>query len=189
MVALTDKELMQRAADGSREAFDELVTRFRDRLVSFAWHLTGDRHAAEDLAQETLLRAYRASRRYDGRAEVSTWVFTIARNLCLNARRDQARRRTVPLPTEGDGMSPSLPDPATDSPAAGLERAELARLIEQAVAALPERQRTALVLAKYEEMPYEQIAQVLDSTVAAVKLCVFRAKGALRAKLAPYLRS
>ena len=87
----SDRELLQYTVEGSREAFDLLIERFRHRLVSFAWRLVGDRDLAEDVAQEAFLRAYRSCARYNGQAEVSTWLFTIARNLCLNVRRDRAR--------------------------------------------------------------------------------------------------
>lgn len=179
----SDRDLLRYTVEGSREAFDLLIERFRHRLVSFAWRLVGDRDLAEDVAQEALLRAYRSCARYNGQAEVSTWLFTIARNLCLNARRDRARHPASSLSSNRDGSSTDLPNTTTEQPDAALHRAELAKAINEAVESLPERQRTALVLAKYEKMPYEEIAKVMGTSVGAVKLCVYRAREALREKL------
>ena len=181
--------LMLRVQAGDAAAFSELVTLYQSRLVAVLHHLTGSAPEAEDLAQETFLRVYRNRGDYQPGGKFSTWLFTIANHLALNSRRDQSRR---PPRAQGAaaGLARSGPWPAgqtapakSPAPDDRLRRAELARAVRAALDTLPERQRMAVVLNKFEEMPYAEIAAVMDLTPMAVKSLLARAREQLRIAL------
>src|SRR5262249_38064819 len=145
-------------------AFEELVEHYQHRLVAVMRHLTGRSDEAEDLAQEVFLRVYRARKKYHPRAKFSTWLFTIANNLALNSLRSRQRRPTVPLNVHDSG--PLGPRPAEqlvpdsgETPSHGLKQKELAAVVQRALEGLNERQRVAVVLNKFEDMSYEEIAE------------------------------
>lgn len=177
--------LMLRVRGDDEAAFRELVEATEDRVYGTIAKMLGGSEGAEDLAQRVYLRIWQARGRYVPAAKFSTWMFSIARRLVLNERRGRARRAAV------------FHEPAADetiretgggvSPPAEAAAAELARAIDAALAELPEEQRTAMVLRRYEEMPYEEIATVLGTTVPAVKSLLFRARETLRTKLAAWL--
>jgi len=178
-------ELMQKVRGGDEQAFRELVEATEDRVFGTIVRMLGSPEGAEDLAQKVYLRVWQARARYEPRAKLSTWMFSIARRLVLNERRGRARRGAVfyePLPEENVREAVS-----GGSPSAEVSARELAEVIEQALAELPEEQRTAMVLRRYEEMPYEEIARVLDTTIPAVKSLLFRARATLRGKLQVWL--
>lgn len=178
-------ELMLKVRDDNEEAFRALVEATEDRVFGVIVRMLGGREGAEDLAQRVYLRIWQARGRYEPSAKFSTWLFSIVRNLVLNERRGRARRGAVfynPGPDE-DVREPT----AADSPASMAAAAELSAAIEQALASLPEEQRTAVVLRRYEEMPYEDIATVLGTTVSAVKSLLFRARETLRQRLKGWL--
>ena len=177
--------LMRRARNDDETAFRELVEATEDRVYGTIAKMLGGVEGAEDLAQKVYLRIWQARGRYEPTAKFSTWMFSIVRRLVLNERRGRGRRSAVfydPRPEEKPHEIVSGHSPATDA-AAG----ELARAIDRALAELPEEQRTALILRRYEEMPYEEIAEVLGTTVPAVKSLLFRARETLRVKLAAWL--
>src|SRR5205823_4688433 len=181
-----DVRLMLRVRDhDDAAAFGELVDRYQHRLVGVMHHLTGRADEAEDLAQEVFLRVYRTRRRYHPTAKFSTWLFTIANNLALNALRSRRRKPIVPLPAQESG--PLGPRPAENlvaarSPAPGqrMQQQELAAIIRTALETLNERQRMAVVLHKFEEMNYAEIADVMGLSTKAVKSLLSRARAALR---------
>jgi len=177
--------LMLRVRGGDEEAFRELVEATEDRVFGTIVKLLGGIEGAEDLAQRVYLRIWQARDRYEPTAKFTTWMFSIAHRLVLNERRGRSRAGAVfyrPAAEE------ALPEPvATDSPSASAAAGELARAIDDALASLPEDQRTAVVLRRYEEMPYEEIAAVLGTTVPAVKSLLFRARQTLREKLAGWM--
>ena len=151
-----DIRLMLRVRDDDQAAFAELVERFQHRLVGVMHHLVGNADEAEDLAQEVFLRVYRTRKKYTPKAKFSTWLFTIANNLALNALRDRQRRPVVPLEVRESG--PLGPRPAENAaaardepPAHGLQQKELSDVIRTALDGLNERQRVAIVLNKFEE--------------------------------------
>src|SRR5881394_1822701 len=157
MMALRDPDirLMLRVRDADDQAaFAELVDRFQHRLVAVMHHLVGSPHEAEDLAQEVFLRVYRIRKKYRPKAKFSTWLFTIANNLALNALRDRKRRPTLPLEIRDSSSSMGVMPPGGATPDRGqpptqnLQQQELAEVIRRALDGLNERQRVAIVLNK-----------------------------------------
>src|SRR5260221_9923637 len=141
-----DIRLMLRVRDDDDAAFAELVERFQHRLVAVMHHLVGSMHEAEDLAQEVFLRVYRIRKKYRPKAKFSTWLFTIANNLALNALRDRKRRPVLPLEVRDSGpLGPrpteNAPADLSETPSAGLRHKELAEVIRLALDGLNERQR------------------------------------------------
>jgi RNA polymerase sigma-70 factor, ECF subfamily len=187
-----DVRLMLRVRDDDAGAFEELVERYQHRLVAVMNHLVGNAAEAEDLAQEVFLRVYRARKKYRPRSKFSTWVFTIANNLALNNLRFRQRKPVVPLPPQDSG--PLGPRPAEhlvpdrgSGPMQRIQRQELAAVIRQALDGLNERQRMAVVLNKFEDMNYAEIAEVMGLTTKAVKSLLSRARMNLRAALTDYV--
>jgi RNA polymerase sigma-70 factor (ECF subfamily) len=187
-----DVRLMLRVRDDEAGAFEELVAQFQHRLVAVMHHLVGSADEAEDLAQEVFLRVYRARKKYHPRCKFSTWLFTIANNLALNALRSRQRKPVVSLPAQDSG--PLGPRPAEQlvpdrgsGPMQKVQRQELAAQVRRALEGLNERQRMAVVLNKFEDMNYAEIAGVMGLTVKAVKSLLSRARMNLRAALVDYL--
>ncbi len=187
-----DIRLMLRVRADEAGAFEELVGQFQHRLVAVLHHLTGDATEAEDLAQEAFLRVYRARKKYSPRSKFSTWLFTIANNLALNSLRARQRKPVVPLNAHDSG--PLGPRPQEQlvrdhrsGPMQKVQRQELAGVIQEALAGLNERQRVAVVLNKFEDMNYAEIAEVMNLTTKAVKSLLSRARMNLRAALAAYV--
>lgn len=188
-----DIRLMLRVRDADdAEAFADLVDRYQHRLVGIMHHLLGSLEEAEDLAQEVFLRVYRTRKKYRPKAKFSTWLFTIANNLALNVIRGRQRKPTTPLAVSESGPLGPRPqeqlaiDPG-HTPAHGLRQRELAALIRAALEELNERQRMAVVLNKFEEMGYAEIAEVMGLTSKAVKSLLSRARSKLREVLQPYV--
>jgi RNA polymerase sigma-70 factor (ECF subfamily) len=173
-------------------AFAEMVGRYQNRLVGVMHHLVGNSDEAEDLAQEVFLRVYRARKKYHPRSKFSTWLFTIANNLALNCLRARQRRPVVRLtaPDSGPlGPRPAeqmVPDPGS-GPVQHVQKGELAAKVRQALETLNERQRMAVVLNKFEDMNYAEIAEVMGLTTKAVKSLLSRARVNLRAVLLGYV--
>lgn len=187
-----DTALMIRVRDDEPGAFEVLVAKYQDRLVGVLHHIVGDAAEAEDLAQEVFLRVYRARRQYRARAKFSTWLFTIANHLAANSRRRLRRKPQVRLPPESSG--PLGPRPAEQlardgaaSPSQQLQRQEMAAIVRRAVDGLSERQRVAVVLHKFEDMSYAEIAEVMQMSTKAVKSLLNRARVNLREALRAYV--
>ena len=189
-MARSDVQLMLDVKAGDDASFELLLRKYRTPLVHYLGRMTGDSAAAEDLAQEVFLRIYRARFQYAPSAKFTTWVFRIATNLALNARRDgRYRRMEVSIqeggyPDPGDARVLEIPDgqPGAEQRLMARDRAAL---IRRAVEELPEKQRAAVLLHKYEEMDYDQIAGILHCSESALKSLLFRAYETLRVKLAP----
>ncbi len=187
-----DVRLMLRVRDDDQNAFAQLVELYQHRLVAVMHHLVGQSEEAEDLAQEVFLRVYRARKKYHPQAKFSTWLFTIANNLALNHLRSRQRKPVVGLPCTDSG--PLGPRPAEQlvqdrraQPVHQMQQQELAALIQEAIKGLNERQRMAVVLNKFEDMGYAEIAEVMGLTTKAVKSLLSRARMNLRAALQPYV--
>ena len=186
-------ELMLRVRDGDVVAFGELVELWQNRLVTLFLHHTGDHATAEDLAKETFMRVYRARERYKPTAKFTTWIHTIANNVSSDLRQRAYRRleRGVPNAVSASSSAIGLDQLAVAAsgllPARIADRGELQGVVRQAIAGLNERQRMALLLAKFEQCSYEEIAAAMKLTVPAVKSLLFRARDHLRAALEPYL--
>ena len=187
-----DIRLMLRVRDDDAGAFEELVELYQHRLVAVMNHLVGNKEEAEDLAQEVFLRVYRSRKKYRPRSKFCTWLFTIANNLALNALRSRKRKPMLSLPAQDSG--PLGPRPAEQlvrdrgsGPMRRLERQELTDLIRRALEGLNERQRMAVVLNKFEDMNYAEIADIMGLTTKAVKSLLSRARENLRAALSSYI--
>jgi len=187
-----DIRLMLRVRADEAGSFEELVDAFQHRLVAVMHHLVGSKEEAEDLAQEVFLRVYRARKKYRPRSKFSTWLFTIANNLALNALRTRQRKPVVPLDVRDSG--PLGPRPAeqlvrdrTSQPAQRVQQQELVGVIQRALENLNERQRMAVVLNKFEDMNYAEIAEVMGLTTQAVKSLLSRARTNLRMELQNYI--
>lgn len=192
MMALRDPDirLMLRVRDANDQAaFAELVERFQHRLVGVMNHLLGRSEEAEDLAQEVFLRVYRTRSRYKPTAKFSTWLFTIANNLALNALRDRQRKRNVPLEVKDSGPMPVAiyEDQRQRQPSHNLAQQELAGIVRNALDDLNERQRMAVVLNKFEDMGYSEIGEIMGMTGKAVKSLLSRARSKLREVLEGYI--
>jgi len=191
-----DAELMLRVKLGgaeASEAFARLVERWKQPVMAFVYRTLPDPDEAEDLAQGVFVQLWRTAERYQPTARFSTFLFTIARNLALNEVR---RRRRHPADSldetlEGDASTRvrQVPDRAAGSGDQALERSELNAKVQEALDALPEKQRTALLLCREGEFSYEEIAAVLGTTVPATKSLIFRAREILKSRLKPYLRT
>ena len=185
-----DVRLMLRVRADEPGAFAELVEQFQHRLVAVMHHVIGDATEAEDLAQEAFLRVYRARKKYRPRSKFSTWLFTIANNLARNSLRSRQRKPVTPLVSNESGPSGPQEQMVRDNrsgPMQKVQRKELAGLIQEALAALSERQRVAVVLNKFEDMNYAEIADVMGLTTKGVKSLLSRARINLRAALAGYV--
>jgi RNA polymerase sigma-70 factor, ECF subfamily len=187
-----DIRLMLRVRDDDAEAFAELVELYHHRLVTVMHHLVGSTEEAEDLAQEVFLRVYRGRKKYHPKAKFSTWLYTIANNLALNILRTRQRKPTVPLNVRDSG--PLGPRPAEqlvldrqDQPHQRVQQQELAAVVRQALETLNERQRIAVVLNKFEDMNYADIAEVMGLSMKAVKSLLSRARENLRLALQDYI--
>jgi len=187
-----DIRLMLRVRDDEPGAFEELVEQYQHRLVAVMHHLVGNAEEAEDLAQEVFLRVYRSRHKYRPRAKFSTWLFTIANNLALNHLRSRSRKPVVRLAIHESG--PLGPRPAEQlardqaaQPVHRMQQQELADLVKQAIQGLNERQRVAVILNKFEDMNYAEIAEVMGLTTKAVKSLLSRARANLRLALQDYI--
>ena len=186
--------LMVRVRDGDAEAFAQLVSLWQDRLVTLFLHQTGDHATAEDLAQEVFLRVYRARGSYQPTAKFTTWIHTIAAHVASDLRQRAYRRREHGVPpsvsasSSGIGLEQIAVAASGLLPARQADRGELRAVVQQALAALNERQRMAVLLAKFEQCSYEEIAASMKITVPAVKALLFRARDQLREALGPYLQ-
>jgi RNA polymerase sigma-70 factor (ECF subfamily) len=187
----SDDEIMLRAKAGDQSAFDYLVQKYRRPIVSFMYRMARNTAAAEDLAQEVFLRVYRSRQTYEVSAKFTTWLYRIATNLAVNHARDTRHERpevTVSLdePDEENGTTLELPDGALTAEQM-LVRRERMKAIRSKVEALPEQQRLAVIMHKYQQMDYKEIAEVLKKSESATKSLLFRAYETLREQLKEFV--
>src|SRR6266498_1705787 len=182
-----DVRLMRLVAGGDTSAFEKVVERHQALVAGTAARMLGSNSDVEDIAQQVFIRVWKSARRYVPRAKFTTWLLKITRNLVFNELRRAKRHAHVPLQPEPGAEDPPLKDETQSPPDASLLEVELQRTIEDAIPQLPETQRMALVLRRYEQLSYEQIAEVLDLSVPAVKSVLFRARTELRSRLSKYL--
>jgi len=188
-----DAALMLRVKRGDRVAFAALVAKYQQPLLNFIFRTLRDEAEAEDVAQNVFLQVYKSRDRYRRTARFSTWLFTIARNLCLNEIRRRTRHPADSLDeahAESEGLPVrQYPDKSAPLPADTLLHGELAAKVEEALAALPENQRTAILLCRQDELSYEEIAEVLGCSLSATKSLIHRGRETLKEQLKPYLRT
>jgi RNA polymerase sigma-70 factor (ECF subfamily) len=176
---------MLRYQRGDERAFDLLVERYSPRVYALLTRFLGHAEGREDLVQEVFLRVIRARADYRPEARFSTWLYRIAFNLCVNE--SERRRPGSSLDERASENRDGWPDERAPAPGAELEREDLVATVRAAIAALPARQRMALVLAKYEELPYDEVGKVLGISEKAIKSMIHRAREALRARLSSFL--
>ncbi len=184
-----DTELMRLAGQGDLAAFEVLVERHQHAVIGTAAKMLGNPSEAEDIAQMVFLRAWKSASRYQPDAKFTTWLMTITRNLVFNEgrRKKRARLESLDLPEDDAHPHRQFPDPSQKSADTEALNTELREAVDRAIAALPEKPRVALILRRYENMPYEEIAKVLKTSVPSVKSLLFRARAQLKDQLAEFL--
>ena len=180
-----DTELMVRVKEGDGASFGVLLEKHRSPVVHFLYRMVQNHAVAEELAQEVFLRVYRSRGTYEPTAKFTTWLFRIATHLALNALRDGKNERLQERLDDDTGDMP-VRQVSDHRPSVEQSMVYQAKLdeVRRAIAALPEKQRAAVLMHKYEEMEYTQIARVLSCSESAVKSLLFRAYETLRARLA-----
>jgi RNA polymerase sigma-70 factor (ECF subfamily) len=186
-----DADVMLRCAQGDDDAFEEIVRRHQGRVASLAYRYLGSATDAEDVAQDVFLRIYRARESYEPTARFTTWMHRITVNASLNFLRKKRVRRhlNAEMPAtgdEGEGRA-DFADPGAARPHEVLEDAELTEVLRRIIDELPERQRTAILLNKYQGLSYEDTAAALELSLPAVKSLLTRARVNIKEKLLPYL--
>jgi RNA polymerase sigma-70 factor (ECF subfamily) len=176
-----DVELMLRFQRGDEAAFEELVKRHTRALLNLVYRYLGDASRAEDVAQDIFVKVYKARMKYEPKAKFTTWLYRIAVNHCLNEIRAGKSR-----PSLGAPINELLEHPSAEDPDARIHRQELRDAVKAAVDALPDNQRMAVLLSRYEDMSYDQIAETMGLSLEAVKSVLFRAKENLQRALARF---
>lgn len=182
-----DHALMTRVAEGDHRAFRQLVERHQDRVVGTVTKMLGNSSDSEDIAQMVFIRVWKHARRYKPDNKFTTYLYTIVRNLVYNESRRRTRKRTVSADQREDEHHLQFPADPAAQPDATLLDTELRAAIDTAIESLPENQRLAVVLRRYENLPYEEIAEVLATSVPSVKSLLFRARTTLRESLSKYM--
>ena len=188
---LSDAQVMLRAKAGDQSAFEYLVQKYRRPMVSFMYRMARNAAAAEDLAQEVFLRVYRSRETYEASAKFTTWLYRIATNLAVNHARDTRHERpevqvSLDEPDGDTGTTLEVPD-ATLNAEQSMVRRERMMAIRQKVEALPEQQRLAVIMHKYQQMDYREIAEILKKSESATKSLLFRAYETLREQLKEFV--
>ena len=188
---LSDAEVMLRVATGDDGAFDYLVEKYRRPMISFMYRMTHNQAVAEELAQEVFLRVYRSRQSYAASAKFTTWLYRIATNLAVNHARDTKHERpentvNIDEPDTETGLTVDVVDGSLNAEQVILRR-ERMDAIRRQVEALPERQRMAVIMHKYQNMDYKQIAAVLKLSESATKSLLFRAYETLRETLKKFI--
>lgn len=178
-----DVDLMLRFRAGDEAAFEELVRKHTRSVLALIGRYLRDASQAEDAAQDVFVKVYKARLSYEPRAKFSTWLFRIAVNHCLNELRARKNQPAAPAP-EDELVAAASPEHPDDR----MNRADLQAAVREALDALPENQRIAVILARYEELPYEEIAKAMNLSIEGVKSTIFRAKENLRQRLARFVK-
>jgi RNA polymerase sigma-70 factor, ECF subfamily len=189
-LAARDLLWMERVKAGDIEAFRELIEAHQYRIIGTIAKMLSDESEAEDLAQQVFIRVWKSAARYEPTAKFTTWLYTITRNLVFNELRRRRRHVAQPLneaSSEEDRPAFQIADPASKSPDTSMLDAEMQAAIQAAIDELPETQRLAVILRRYDEVSYEEMGEILGLSVPAVKSVLFRARTELREKLRKYL--
>jgi RNA polymerase sigma-70 factor (ECF subfamily) len=189
--SLTDAEVMLRVGSDDNAAYEYLVHKFHRPMIAFMYRMCHNQALAEELAQEVFLRVYRSRKSYAAEAKFTTWLYRIATNLAVNYARDHKVERSGKMvsldePDEETGTTPDVSDPTLNAEQNILRRERL-EAIKKHVMALPEKQRAAVLMHKYQEMDYREIAAVLKLSESATKSLLFRAYEALRERLKEFV--
>ncbi|WP_055107781.1 RNA polymerase sigma factor [Paenibacillus ihumii] len=182
---MTDSQMIREIKEGNTELYSELMRRYQRKILAFIYHMLKSAHMellAEDLCSETFYKAFRSLHSFrEVDASFSTWLYTIARNTVLSELRKQ-RAGSVPL--EESGVVPVAPNEL--APEQAILRSEKVGMVREAINNLPEKQRSALILREYDQLDYQEIANVLGQSVSAVKSLLFRARSSVKSQLEPY---
>ncbi|MFD2258078.1 RNA polymerase sigma factor [Luteolibacter algae] len=182
-----DHQLMAAITTGDHRAFRQLVERHQNAVVGTVSKMLGNANDSEDIAQQVFIRVWKHAKRYKPDNKFTTYLYTIVRNLVYNESRRRSRKKTVSSDQREEDYHLQHPADSSAQPDSTLLNAELRLAIDTAIQNLPENQRMAVILRRYENLPYEEIAQVLGATVPAVKSLLFRARTTLRETLADYM--
>jgi RNA polymerase sigma-70 factor (ECF subfamily) len=184
-----DLALMAKVARGDENAFAKIVAKHQHAVLGTVAKMTNQSSDTEDIAQQVFIRLWKSAERYQPTAKFTTFLFTITRNLVFNATRKKSGKNEYSFDALEGKWRQSIEDKSSDSrPDKSIEQTELRQIIDQAISSLPEKQRLAVILRRYEKMPYEEIAETLGISVPAVKSQLFRARTALRESLGEYLK-
>ena len=183
-----DVRLMGLISAGDTAAFEQLVERHQMLVVGTVGRMLGSNSDVDDIAQQVFIRVWKSAGRYVPRAKFTTWLLKITRNLVFNELRRSKRRAHIPIQMDPDAEEIPLKDEGMQAPDAAALEKELQEAIDRAIAQLPDTQRMAVILRRYEDMSYDQISDVLEISVPAVKSVLFRARTELRERLANYLK-
>jgi RNA polymerase sigma-70 factor (ECF subfamily) len=183
-----DVRLMGLIGAGDTAAFEQLVERHQMLVVGTVGRMLGSNSDVDDIAQQVFIRVWKSAGRYVPRAKFTTWLLKITRNLVFNELRRSKRRAHIPMQMDPDAEEIPLKDEGMQAPDAAALEKELQEAIDRAIAQLPDTQRMAVILRRYEDMSYDQISDVLEISVPAVKSVLFRARTELRVRLANYLK-
>ena len=176
-----DIELMLRFQKGDEPAFEELVKKHTRGVLNLVYRYLGDTSRSEDVSQDIFVKVYRARMKYEPKAKFSTWLYRIAVNHCLNEIRARKSQPALAAP-----VNDLLEQPSGEDPDARISRSELQQAVKAAIDSLPENQRMAVILARYEDMSYDEIAETMGMSLEAVKSVLFRAKENLKQALSKY---
>ena len=176
----SDYELIKKVAQKDLKAFEEMVHRYKKMVINVCFRLTEDQENAEDLAQEVFFRIYQKARTFRGRSKLSTWIYRIAVNRSLNHLRKQSSFVQKRSTSSDPETLKEMPAPHHNSPDTVYENKEDRQLINKALDSLPEKQRTAFILHHWEGLSYQEIAEILKSSLSAVESRIHRAKNSLR---------
>lgn len=168
-------------------AFEELVEIHQHAVIGTVAKMLGSPDDAEDIAQQVFVRIWKSAKRYQPQAKFTTWLFTITRNLVFNEMRRRQRKPSVSINEREDDFHIGTPDDPSKTPDATALQNELEIAVDRAIQDLPEKQRMAVILRRYEEMPYEEIGEILKLSLPAVKSLLFRARVQLKESLQSYL--
>jgi len=177
----SDANLMDKVAQGDLLAFSELLSRYQSPIFNFIYRTLSDYEEAQDLTQEVFLRVYTTAKRYKPLAKFTTYLFKIARNLCLNNLRKRHRFRLFSLDKEEEIAEIQAPD--SNSPEVVYDKKEVSILIEGALDSLPENQRMAVVLQRFHHLSYQEMAEVMECSISSVESLLFRARQNLKTRL------
>lgn len=182
-----DHALMSQIATGDENSFRMLVDRHQNSIVGTCTKMLGNTTDSEDIAQQVFIRVWKHAKKYKPDNKFTTYLYTITRNLVYNETRRRSRKKTVSTDQREDESHLQHPGDPNTRPDASLLTGELQQAIDAAIQALPEKQRLAVVLRRYENLPYEEIAEILNTSVSSVKSILFRARTTLRDSLTKYL--
>ncbi len=185
-----DNQLMQKAGSGDRTAFKELIKKHQGTVTGIIYRYTGNHNEVEDLAQDIFLKIYKAADSYVPRAQFKTWLYKVVANHCLNFFRSQKRKAFITSLDQSvsEDHNPHLQrtDAQKEQPETLLQQPELQIALKKALSELPERQRMAIILHRFEGLSYKEVADTLGSYLSAVESLIFRAMNNLKEKLSPY---